>query len=194
MELPEPIQDLIDLKIPEYHRIWKSFMEKYNCQTICELGISRGKNFQLMIEHDPKEAVAVDAWINDGIISRNDMGFSQEVLDEQYECFKSSITTKPFVKLIRDYTDKAAKRFPDNYFDLIYIDADHTFEGCKKDLEAWYPKLKKGRFFIGDDFSNSTTKYTKVKFGVKPAVGKFAERNNLKIYELPQFNWAIIKP
>lgn len=37
-------------------------------------------------------------------------------------------------------------------FDWIYIDAGHDHENMKKDLEAWWPKLRPGGLFSGDDY------------------------------------------
>lgn len=47
-------------------------------------------------------------------------------------------------KLIREKSWIAADQFADGSFDLIYIDGDHTYEGVKKDLNAWYPKIRVG--------------------------------------------------
>jgi len=195
MDIPEKVTDLINLDIPKHRRIWRPLMEKYNCQKIAEIGVFRGENFQLMIEHKPEVAIAVDLWKDDGNIARNDCGFTQEQLDEQFECFRASVMNKPFVDFYRDYSENVAKDFEDNYFDLIYIDADHTYEGCKADIEAWYPKMKSGGFFTGDDYSQGyKASRTKVPFGVVEAVNEFAEANNLKVYELPRHGWCIIKP
>lgn len=192
--MPEPIKDLLELEIKNKRRVWKPFMEKYNCQTICELGVFDGFNFMLMIEHNPKEAVAVDSWISDGNPARTDSGYPQEKLTEQFENFKKMTADKPFVKLYREYTFDAVKHFPDEYFDLIYIDADHTYEGCKKDMEDWWPKVKKGGFFTGDDYTRKRAKYTGVVFGVVEAVNEFGKTNNLTVHELTRHGWAIIKP
>jgi len=193
MATPEPIIDLRNLEIRKKKRVWKPFMEKYDCQIICELGVFEGENFDLMIEHKPKTAVAVDAWLDDGIASRNDSGYAQDTLDKQYQSFASRMADKPFVKIYREYTFKAVSHFPDEYFDLIYIDADHTYKGCLKDIEDWYPKVKKGKFLIGDDYREASAQRTGVKFGVIEAVNSFTQDNNLKVYELPRYGWAIIK-
>ena len=100
----------------------------------------------------------------------------------------------PEVRLCRQYTFDAVKNFPDSYFDLIYIDADHTYEGCIQDMELWWPKVKSGRFFTGDDYSKYRAKVTGVVFGVVEAVNEFATKQGVQVYELPRHGWAMIKP
>lgn len=169
---------------------WEPFMRKYHCDTICELGVCKGTNFSEMIKHEPQLAIAVDSWIEDGIVSRNDGRYSQEELDKQYQHFTDNVRDKPFVRIYRDYTFNIAKNFSDNYFDLIYIDADHTYEGCLRDITDWYPKVKKGRFLLGDDYRVSEYR---IKFGVIEAVNEFAKNNNIEFFELPNYGWGIIK-
>lgn len=178
--------------------VWEPFMKKYQCDYICELGVCNGANFYEMIKHSPKLAVAIDSWIEDEMISRNDGRYSQEVLDKQYENFAISISDKPFVKIYREYSFNAVKYFKDNYFDLVYIDADHSYEGCLRDLEDWYPKVKKGKFLLGDDYRvyEGKGKRVGIKFGVIEAVNEFAKKNNLDFIELRRgrrVGWGIIK-
>lgn len=184
------IQDLSDTRRIRKYYVWETFMKKYQCEYICELGVCKGKNFYEMIKHEPKLAVAVDSWIEDGTISRNDGRYSQEELDLQYENFKINVQNKPFVKIYKEYTFDAVKHFEDDFFDLIYIDADHTYEGCLRDMEDWYPKVKKGRFLLGDDYRFSEYR---VRFGVIEAVNEFAKNNNIEFFQLPNYGWAIIK-
>jgi len=196
MGINNAIEDLISLKVHKRRRVWEPFMRKYGCDVIAEVGVDEGRNFRLMIAHNPKIAVAVDAWVNDGVVARNvpkrDGALSQEKLEEQYEGFKKSIEDKPFVKIVREYTTEAVKKFEDNYFDLIYIDADHTYLAALQDIRDWFPKVKSGKFLIGDDYREAD--FRGVKFGVIQAVNEFAKENNLIIHELPLYGWAIIKP
>ena len=71
-----------------------------------------------------------------------------------------------------DFKD-AVSIFPNNFFDFIYIDGyAHTGEQAGRLLLDWYPKLKKGGIFCGDDYS-SHWPY------VKWAVNNFVINNNL---------------
>jgi hypothetical protein len=47
-------------------------------------------------------------------------------------------------EIIKDYSYNTYSRFPDEYFDFIYIDGNHSYDAVKDDLIKWYPKLKKG--------------------------------------------------
>lgn len=169
------IKELRDLKITGHRRVWKPFMEKHNCRRIAEVGVFRGENFALMIEHNPEVAVAVDSWSAE---TSNDAKLSQDRLDEQFECFRAMMMHKPFVQIKRGLTIEIAKEYPDDYFDLIYIDGDHSYDGCKKDIEAWWPKCN--RFFIGDDYN-------------KPGVKKAVDEKFNNVNELTRHGWCVIK-
>ena len=191
----EAIQDLRSLKIPRHRRrrIWKPFMEKYNCQVICEIGVQEGRHFKLMIEHNPKIAVAIDPWFDNGTVSQNGSGYSQKALDEQYLYLKDLEKEKPFIQVVRECSVDAVSHYPEEYFDFVYIDGDHTYEAVLADINHWYPKVKKNGFLVGDDYINVTKTRNGLKFGVIKAVNEFAKVNNLKLYELPGFNWVIVK-
>lgn len=58
-----------------------------------------------------------------------------------------------------------ASIFKNDSVDLVFIDADHIYDFVKKDILAWYPKVKKGGIICGHDCELKYTdagEYTKV--------------------------------
>lgn len=51
------------------------------------------------------------------------------------------------------YSEEKAKLYKDESLDFVFIDANHTYEYVKKDIEAWLPKIKKGGIIGGHDFN-----------------------------------------
>lgn len=47
----------------------------------------------------------------------------------------------------------AADQFEDNSVDFCYVDAGHTYDCVTRDLKAWWPKVKTGCYFGGDDYT-----------------------------------------
>ncbi len=51
-------------------------------------------------------------------------------------------------------TALAAGRFSDASVTLAFIDGDHSYEGCARDIAAWWPKVKPGGQIAGHDYSH----------------------------------------
>jgi hypothetical protein len=72
--------------------------------------------------------------------------------------------------------------FPDDSFDMIYLDGDHSYEGVKKDLLVSYRKIKNRGMLMGHDYEMNMKKARTVyHFGVKQAVDEFCETHNQTI-------------
>ena len=63
--------------------------------------------------------------------------------------------------------------------DWIYIDGDHSFEGCYSDLEYALKVVKPGGLIIGDDYYWPNSKWGKK--GVTQAVDKIKDENNFTL-------------
>jgi len=50
---------------------------------------------------------------------------------------------------------KASESFEDESLDLVYIDANHSYENVTLDITKWLPKVKKGGTIAGHDYINS---------------------------------------
>ena len=48
-------------------------------------------------------------------------------------------------------TSEEAARILNDTLDFVYIDGDHSYEAVKRDLEMWYPKIRKGGVLCGHD-------------------------------------------
>lgn len=55
------------------------------------------------------------------------------------------------IELIKSLTYKAAEKFKDDSIDAIFIDADHSYDGVKKDFESWYSKIKNNGIILFHD-------------------------------------------
>eukprot|EP00602_Paraphysomonas_sp_CaronLab_P001409 CAMPEP_0185026248 /NCGR_PEP_ID=MMETSP1103-20130426/10182_1 /TAXON_ID=36769 /ORGANISM="Paraphysomonas bandaiensis, Strain Caron Lab Isolate" /LENGTH=114 /DNA_ID=CAMNT_0027559757 /DNA_START=408 /DNA_END=749 /DNA_ORIENTATION=- len=56
------------------------------------------------------------------------------------------------LEVCQNYTTVCATRYPDNFFDFIYVDARHDYKGVLVDLHTWWPKLKRGGIIGGHDY------------------------------------------
>lgn len=119
--------------------------------------------------------------------------------------------------LIRTNSEYGSKIFPNEFFDFVYIDANHKYEYVKNDIDYWYLKVKKGGMLSGHDYIDNFTKNTnkdikdnhvwvytdndKINqkycglFGVNHAVDEFVEKHNKELYVTKEYfgTWYIFK-
>lgn len=58
------------------------------------------------------------------------------------------------MRLVLASTAEAAAAWSGPPIDYLYVDADHSYEGAKADLEAWLPHVASGGLIAGDDYDN----------------------------------------
>ena len=80
----------------------------------------------------------------------------------------------------------AAEQFRDESVDFCYVDAGHTLECVRRDIEAWWPKIKPGAYMAGDD-------YTKGFPEVQQAVWEFFRPRQIRVTRMGRC-WQVIKP
>ena len=53
----------------------------------------------------------------------------------------------------KELSHEAADNFNDGEVDCLFIDAGHSYEAVKKDIEAWLPKMKPNGIIAGHDYT-----------------------------------------
>tara|TARA_B110000503_G_scaffold142564_1_gene239766 strand:+ start:3002 stop:3574 length:573 start_codon:yes stop_codon:yes gene_type:complete len=143
-----------------------------------ELGSWTGKSaaycaVELYNKNKLKSFHCVDTW--DGSIDTNQQEMEVVKTGALFDTFNNNILPiKDLITTHRAMSWEVAIKFQDNSVDFVYVDADHRYESVMKDLEAWYPKIKLGNYFGGDD-------YTKGHPGVCKAVQEFFSKKNIKV-------------
>lgn len=56
------------------------------------------------------------------------------------------------VELCRNFSVVCAKSFEDASLDFVYLDARHDYKGVLHDLNAYWPKLRRGGIMAGHDY------------------------------------------
>ena len=120
----------------------------------------------------------VDAWRHFPEGYSDACNLPQQIQDDRYQRVILDLAENPKVSILRNLSTEAATLFPSEFFDFIYIDANHSTKAVREDLEHWWPKLKPGGIFSGHDYYAGNS----VGYGVKQAVDAFASEWDLKVH------------
>lgn len=146
-------------------------------EKVCEIGVFKGEFSDILLKKlNPKELHLID--IFEGTICSGDKDGNNIVwtdLNEEYNKLLDKYKTNDKVILHKGKSIDILSTFENDYFDLIYIDGDHGYNGVKSDLLLALLKTKIGGLICGHDYDLG-------KFpGVFQAVNEFCQQNNLEI-------------
>lgn len=48
----------------------------------------------------------------------------------------------------------SARQFADSSVDFVFLDADHTYQAIRRDIDAWLPKVRPGGIIAGHDYNH----------------------------------------
>ncbi len=131
---------------------------------VAEIGVDKGEYSRLILQHNtPQKLYLIDAWASKRYSDNKKQHVLETIRDE---------ITQGKVELMQGNSTDVVEKFPDGYFDWIYIDTDHSYELTKKELDLWHPKVKKHGIMAGHDFITGNWKKM-LKYGVIEAVMEF---------------------
>jgi len=94
------------------------------------------------------------------------------LVDIDFSRLNPEISSDRRVACHRGFTQDVLTKFDDGYFDWIYVDADHSYEGTLRDAQLSAPKVRSGGFLVFNDFAHLDPAYG--RYGVHRAVSEFA--------------------
>lgn len=98
------------------------------------------------------------------------------LIDLDFALLDATLRDDPRVRRHRGRSHEVLAGFPDEHFDWVYIDADHSFLGTHRDAEAAASKVKPGGYLVFNDFAHIDPYLG--AYGVHRAVVAFAIAHN----------------
>ena len=157
-----------------------------------EIGVWRGKSTKMFLKRNPKHLHLVDPWNKDWTdsLDPNKLNWALERYselvgsknlsdwDDYYDKVHSKVVkTYGKLKNVTIHRQKSVewmKEYSGEKLDWIYIDGDHSYEGCLADLETCLSIMKPKGIIFADDYKNG-------KLGVMKAIDEFVEKHNFKL-------------
>lgn len=145
-----------------------------------EIGVFKGKNSKQLLEALPYlELHMIDRWMEytDAEKSKGAGVFISHFLPRQWKNIQRIAQRKVAeygdrAKIVRMESTRAAEIYPKGFFDFVFIDGDHSYVGCKRDIKLWLPKVKQGGYLCGHDYTRE---------GVKKAVSRFFPESRVEL-------------
>jgi len=134
--------------------------------TAVEVGVAEGRYAATFLSMWPGKYVMVDRWAHvegyDDVMNGSDAEHEQRF--QQALAVASQHASR--VHIMRADSLTASMQFSDRSLDFVYIDGDHSYKGCRRDILAWAPKIKVGGVMAGHDY------YNRPPFAVRRAVAE----------------------
>jgi hypothetical protein len=116
---------------------------------IIEVGSWKGRSTKELLKSCKGTVYAVDHWKG----TESDTSILGTFLTDVYQEFMNNVGHYPNLKVLKGYSKEISNQFNGKKVDMVFIDAGHTYEDCKADIEAWFPKCLK--IMAGHDYSGN---------------------------------------
>lgn len=168
------------------------YVSEQNFKTLVEVGVWKGSSISyLATKNKDSKIYAVDLFEETYRYKKGKLKQEASKVNLTYNENLIKTGTRDIITDIKSYSWDGASHFKDSTIDFVFIDADHSYDSVKKDLEAWYSKVKSGGLFSGHDYEP----YEKHNHpGVKKAVDEFASNLGIVVNQQPGTVWYFYKP
>lgn len=134
--------------------VYKTMAYTHNNATFVEIGSWKGKSAFCMASLIEEQGKNINFYCVDTWKGSEEHSIDLDVVNNSlFDVFqKNTELVKNYIKPIQLPSLEAAKQFEDESLDFVFIDAAHDYENVKNDINAWYPKVKKGGTIGGHDY------------------------------------------
>lgn len=139
-EIPTSMCDFEDF----YRRVAKQLPN--NCR-IAEVGVADGYSALMLayfLHEEGKDFTLI-------MIDNCDYGKFDQIGTIMKNIIKSGLGEK--IQFLPYGSLDASCKYPDGYFDFVFIDASHLYEETKADIRLWYRKVKDEGVLAGHDYT-----------------------------------------
>ena len=141
--------------MPNRYEVLHPFVQRA-MGTAVEIGTFRGDFAEYFLRESPYSYLfCIDPYkkFDEGIYKDNINSHSQEQYDAIYEQTRKrleAVAPRRF-QIKRQLSIEAAKDFPDQSVNFLYIDGNHDYKHVMEDLTTWLPKMARNGILVGDD-------------------------------------------
>ena len=152
----------------------------------CRVCASRNE----LVKNLPKQARLAEIGTYRGEFARHILAACEpaelHLIDIDVSLLDPTVANERRVSIHRGQSQDMLARFPDDHFDWIYIDGDHSYEGVSGDARVAARKVKPGGYLVFNDFAHADPYLG--AYGVHRAVVEFAVTRGWK------FAWWAYEP
>jgi len=119
-----------------------------SCERILELGSYHGRSALAMLDNSAAHLWCVDSWCSSGRRTK--------ITKKDHQVFLDNVAVvRDRITVLEMFTVDAAKQLQHLSFDMIFIDADHSYEAARADITNYLPLLRSGGLMCGHDYNKN---------------------------------------
>lgn len=173
-----------------------SLLDKINEGDVCaEIGVLKGDYSHLISLQPISKLYLIDPWVSIVDLPHRWHAAPQEEMDAHKNRVINRFSDNDKVEIVEKYSADAVSDFENGYFNWLYLDANHSYDFVKEDLNNWWAKLKPNGFICGNAYIDNSIARNVLDFGIIPAVDDFLEErfDEIKHFEVIESQFILQK-
>ena len=150
-----------------FHTLYSNMVQKFPSNSLfVEIGTWKGKSTIFMAEKIKESSKEIKFYAIDSFDGFGG-GYADAENKDLLTIYNKNIEpVKSYIQTLIGFSFDLFKNFEDDSIDFLFIDGDHRYEGVKRDLQLWFPKIKNGGIISGHDYDEPSC-------GVRKAVDEY---------------------